>query len=195
MTFWKLSKSQQKVNILTINKLDKLTMLWTTGPRCIHSLLYQPFKINSILIYDGISCRPADTNKLRETKHFVQSTCHKLLCVGVCKTEDIIWAVPCEKVSSGIWGQQRPRSDCSDEQSDQGLSCPQTESLDTIECCNGEKIPPWYFAHDQNDRYLCIWRLFDGTFSLDTAHMRDILYEVIKMSSASVVIQQMTNFS
>ena len=43
-----------------------------------------------------------------------------------------MWAAPCEKVYSGICGQRRPRSACASSQSDQGLRCPLTESLDTI---------------------------------------------------------------
>ena len=45
-----------------------------------------------------------------------------------------------ENVSSSIWG-QRPRSDCADVQSDQGLYCPLTESLDTTECMNVKQTP------------------------------------------------------
>ena len=32
-------------------------------------------------------------------------------------------------------------------QSDQGLCFPLTESLDTIECINGQQMPGWDFAH------------------------------------------------
>ena len=42
-------------------------------------------------------------------------------------------AVPLENVPSGVCEQQRPRSDCTSAQSDPGLCCSQTESLDTIE--------------------------------------------------------------
>ena len=49
----------------------------------------------------------------------------------------IIWATPYENVSLGICGQLRPRS----AQSDQGLCCPLTESLDSVECINGEQMP------------------------------------------------------
>ena len=42
-----------------------------------------------------------------------------------------IWAVPCENVSSGIYGQHRPRSACTSAQPDQDLYCPLTESLDS----------------------------------------------------------------
>ena len=35
----------------------------------------------------------------------------------------------------------RPRSACLSIQSDQGLHCPQTESLETIECYNGFQMP------------------------------------------------------
>ena len=37
--------------------------------------------------------------------------------------------------------QWRPRSDCTKVQSDQGLHCLLTESLDTTECMNGEQRP------------------------------------------------------
>ena len=43
----------------------------------------------------------------------------------------INWAIPCENESSGICRQGRPRSDCTSVQSDPGLHCQQTESLDT----------------------------------------------------------------
>ena len=53
----------------------------------------------------------------------------------------VIRAAPCENVSSGICGQRWPRSACASAQSDQGLHCSITESLDTIECLNGEQMP------------------------------------------------------
>ena len=56
----------------------------------------------------------------------------------------------CENESSGVCGQRRPRSDCASAQSDLGLRCPLTESLDTTECMNGERKPGWYFAHAQD---------------------------------------------
>ena len=49
-----------------------------------------------------------------------------------------IWAMPCKNMSSGIWGQQRPRLACASVQSDQGLHGLLTESLDTTECMNRE---------------------------------------------------------
>ena len=49
-----------------------------------------------------------------------------------------IWVVPCKMVSLGMWGQQRPRPTCTFLQSDKGLYCPLTESLDTIECIDGQ---------------------------------------------------------
>ena len=55
--------------------------------------------------------------------------------------DNVIRAAPCENVPSGICGQRRPRSDCADVQSDLGLPCPLTKSLDTTECMNGEKRP------------------------------------------------------
>ena len=58
---------------------------------------------------------------------------------------------------------------CADAQSDQGFRCPQTESLDTTEYFNGEKMPGLYFVHVQDDVSLHILQMFDGTFSLDAA--------------------------
>ena len=55
--------------------------------------------------------------------------------------------MPNENVSAGICGQRRSRSACAFAQSDQGLCCPLTESLDTIECINGEQIHECNFAH------------------------------------------------
>ena len=52
-----------------------------------------------------------------------------------------LWAALRENMSKGVCGQQRPRSACASAQSDQGLYCPQTESLDTIERFNGEQMP------------------------------------------------------
>ena len=41
-------------------------------------------------------------------------------------------------------------------QSDQGLHCLLTESLDTTEYMNGEQRPGWYFAHGQDNLTLRI---------------------------------------
>ena len=62
-----------------------------------------------------------------------------------------IWAAPCKHVPSGIFGQHRPRSACASAQSDQGLHCPQSVSLDTTDCINEEQRPRWLFAqaHDE----------------------------------------------
>ena len=57
----------------------------------------------------------------------------------------IVRAAPCGNVSVSICRQQRPRSACASMQSDQGIHCPQTESLDTIECFNGEQMPNYSF--------------------------------------------------
>ena len=64
----------------------------------------------------------------------------------------------CEKVSSGIFGQPRPRSPCA--------SCPLKESLDTKECINGEQKPGWDFAHVQDDVNLHILRMLKALFRL-----------------------------
>ena len=50
-------------------------------------------------------------------------------------------AVSYENVSSGICGQRKPRSACASAQSDQGLHCPLTKSLDTTECIMERKGP------------------------------------------------------
>ena len=47
--------------------------------------------------------------------------------------------------------QWKLRLDSIDAQSDQGLSCPLPESLDTVECCTGEQRSGWNFAHAQDD--------------------------------------------
>ena len=57
----------------------------------------------------------------------------------------IVRAAPCGNVSVSICRQRRPRSACASMQSDQGIHCPQTESLDTIECFNGEQMPNYSF--------------------------------------------------
>ena len=54
----------------------------------------------------------------------------------------IKWAAPCENVSSGT--SMRTVS----AQSDQGLHCPLTESLDTTKCINRDQRPAQYFAQD-----------------------------------------------
>ena len=61
-------------------------------------------------------------------------------------------------MSSGICGQERPRSAWSPVQSDQGIHCLLTESLDTTECMNGEQTLRRYFAHEQDDPNLSILR-------------------------------------
>ena len=80
-------------------------------------------------------------------------------------------AAPWENVSSRKCGQRRPRSACAFAQSDQGLRCPLTESLDTIECFDGEQMPGWDFAHVRDDTLEC----FDGEQmpGWDFAHVRD----------------------
>ena len=58
-------------------------------------------------------------------------------------------------------------------QSDQGLPCPLTASLNTTDCMNGEQkaSPRRFFAHMQDDRNLHILHIFSSTFSLDMAQM------------------------
>ena len=67
------------------------------------------------------------------------------------------------KTCPGIGGQRMLRSACTSAQSDQGLRCPQTESLDTIE---------WQFqanarvrlTHVQDYLNPHILRILEGTF-------------------------------
>ena len=64
----------------------------------------------------------------------------------------------------GHMRQLRPRSDCASAQSDQGLRCPQTESLDTTECFNREQMPRRDFVHVQDGVNPHVLRMFEGTF-------------------------------
>ena len=89
------------------------------------------------------------------------------------------WAVACENVSLDICGQQRPRSDCASAQSDQGLYCPLTESLDTICCIHTEKRSACYFVHAPDYLNLRISGMFEvgifawsGSYSLIWASRR-----------------------
>ena len=52
-------------------------------------------------------------------------------------------------------------------QSDQGLHCLLSESLDTTECMNREQRSREYFMHVQDNQNLHILCMFDGTFVLD----------------------------
>ena len=92
-------------------------------------------------------------------------------------------------------GQQRPRSGCADEPSDQDLRCPQTESLDTIECFNAKQMPGWDFAHVHDDVNPHILRMLEGTFSLNAAHLRIVVFpgyfiSVLTMWKAGKYIRQ-----
>ena len=64
--------------------------------------------------------------------------------------QETFWTAPCANMSSGICGQQKPRSDCAATQSAQGIHCPLTESLDTIEFINGEQRPGCDLSHVQD---------------------------------------------
>ena len=56
-------------------------------------------------------------------------------------------------------------------QSEKGLLCPLTESLETTECMNRELKPGRYFTHVQDDLFPHSLRMFDGAFSLNAAHL------------------------
>ena len=64
-----------------------------------------------------------------------------------------------------------PISACTSALSVQGLYRPLNELLDTIENMNEEKRAGRCFAHAQDDLILCIMRMLEGTFSLDTAKL------------------------
>ena len=87
-------------------------------------------------------------------------------------------ALPCEDRSSGIFEQRRSRQACTSAQSDQGLHCPLTKSVDTTECMNGQQRPGCYFAHAQDDLNL---RMFEGTFSLDVAQISESRVLLLKV--------------
>ena len=55
-------------------------------------------------------------------------------------------------------------------QSDQGLRCPLTESLNTTECMNRERRPGWDYAQAQDELNLRSLSIYEGTFSLDAVH-------------------------
>ena len=90
------------------------------------------------------------------------------------KTHFLIWDTACENVSLGIMRLQRPWSACTSAQSDQGLQCPLTESLDTTECMNGEQRSGWYFCACTDVRMYrwsesAHFMHLKGSFSLDEA--------------------------
>ena len=64
-----------------------------------------------------------------------------------------------------------PRSACASVQSDQGIHCQLTESLDTTECMNSEQMPGWDSAHVQDDVNEHILRMLEGTVLFDAANM------------------------
>ena len=53
---------------------------------------------------------------------------------------------------------------------EQGLHSSLTESLDTTEYMNGEQRPDGTMCMHMDDLNLCIFHMFEGTFSLDMAH-------------------------
>ena len=64
-----------------------------------------------------------------------------------------------ENVSSGICGQKRPWSACASVQSVQGLRCPLTELLDTIECIKENNYPNETSRAREMNLKLCIMRM------------------------------------
>ena len=76
-----------------------------------------------------------------------------------------MWAAPCEKLSPGICGQRRPDQPAHP-RSDQGILCPLSELLYTIECNNEKQRPGFDIAHVQNDVNLHSLRMLEDTLSL-----------------------------
>ena len=89
-------------------------------------------------------------------------------CTHTESNHNIIGSRHGKNVSSGICRQRRPRSACASAQSDQGLLCPRTMSLDTTEYMNMESKGTDNILHMR--RMICL-RMFEGTFLLDTAHI------------------------
>ena len=79
-----------------------------------------------------------------------------------------------------------PRSACASAQSDQGLHCLLTESMDTTECLKG---PDYIFAHAQNNLNLCILHMLEGPFLLDMALMIHIHRDVTLAIHLGPVVQ------
>ena len=103
------------------------------------------------------------------------------------------WGASCENVSSSLCGPQRPRPACASAQSDQGLCCSQTESLDTvdsIEYFNGEQCPD-ETAHVEDDVNPHILRMLKDTFSLDasSSFFRQYKYDALKGGSCLLFLQ------
>ena len=69
-------------------------------------------------------------------------------------------------VFSSICRQRMPRSACASAQSDQGLRCPQTESLGIKDCFSGGQYPD-----ETDDVNPHILRMLKKTFSLDAANL------------------------
>ena len=82
-------------------------------------------------------------------------------------------------MSLGIRGQRRPRSACASAQYDQGLRCPLTDSLDTIECINVKQMPASEFAH-----------AWDESKSVHFAHVRRHLF----VCAAHIIYTMMGRF-
>ena len=103
-------------------------------------------------------------------------------------TVTIIWATPCESVSSGMCGQRRPRSACASAQADQGLRCPLTDSLDTTECINREQRPDETLRMRGMNLNLCILRMLEDSFSLGEVHLSIYFMTSVSLESFELFI-------
>ena len=85
-----------------------------------------------------------------------------------------IWAASTKNVSSSIHRQGKPRS----AQSDDGLRCPLTESLDTLERINGVQCPDKNLRIRGMNLTPCIFRMLKDTFSLDAAQIIWVVFSL-----------------
>ena len=117
------------------------------------------------------------TNRLNRGNNFVVDHSkllylnYSLFLLYVSQLYIVSLAAPFQTMCPGTCGQWRPRSACASTQSEQGLRCPQTDSLDTIECISREQIPGWRFEYMQDYVNMHTLRIFEGTFSLEAAHL------------------------
>ena len=74
-------------------------------------------------------------------------------------------------VKTCLWAYANSKDPDQPVHTDQGLHCLLKDSLDITECMNGEQSPAWYYTHTQDDLNLHILPMFEGTFSLNAAHI------------------------
>ena len=80
-------------------------------------------------------------------------------------------------------------------QSDQGLHCMLTESLDTTECMDGEQDLPGTCVYAQDDLNLSILCMLEGTFSLDAAHLTHNPFLIFSQSDYLIQIVDINSYT